>query len=82
MINNSGKETKVYPVALAGTVLCKMDARKGPVRPGDLVVTSDTPGSGMSGTIDSLDKIGTVIGKALDSLEDGIGLVPVFISHR
>ncbi len=81
LINNSGKEVKVYPVALAGTVLCKLDARKGPVRPGDLVVTSDTPGSGMPGTIDTLDKIGTVVGKALDSLADGIGLVPVFISH-
>jgi len=82
IINNSGKEQKVYPVALAGTVLCKVDARKKPVRPGDPVVTSDMPGSGMTGTIDTFDKIGTVIGKALDSLEDGIALVPVFITHR
>jgi hypothetical protein len=82
IINNSGKEQKVYPVALAGTVLCKIDARKTPVRPGDPIVTSDTPGSGMSGTIDAFDKIGTIIGKALDSLEDGIALVPVFITHR
>ena len=50
--------------------------------PGDLVVTSDTPGSGMAGTVDSLEKIGTVIGKALDALDEGIGLVPIFISHR
>ncbi|MBN1496341.1 MAG: hypothetical protein JXA07_06200, partial [Spirochaetes bacterium] len=82
VINNSGKEQKVYPVALAGTVLCKLDARKRPVCPGDLVVTSDTPGSGMAGTVDSFEKIGTVIGKALDALEEGIGLVPIFISHR
>jgi hypothetical protein len=82
IINNSGKEQKVYPVALAGTVLCKIDARKTPLRPGDPVVTSDTPGSGMSGTIDAFDKIGTIIGKALDSLDGGIALVPVFITHR
>ena len=82
IINNSGKEQKVYPVALAGSVLCKIDARKTPLRPGDPVVTSDTPGSGMAGTIDAFDKIGTIIGKALDSLEEGIALVPVFIMHR
>ena len=35
----------------------------------------------MVGTIDSFDKIGTVIGKALDSLADGVGLVPIFIAH-
>ncbi|OHD66651.1 MAG: hypothetical protein A2176_05145 [Spirochaetes bacterium RBG_13_51_14] len=82
IINNSGKEKKVYPVALAGTALCKIDARKNPVRPGDPVVTSDTPGCGMAGAVDSFDKIGTVIGKALDALEDGIGFIPVFITHQ
>ena len=81
IINASGTRQKVYPVALTGTVLCRIDARQKPVRPGDPVVTSATPGCGMGGIIDSFEKIGTVIGKALDSLEDGIALVPVFISH-
>ncbi len=81
-MNNSGTEEKIYPVALAGRALCKVDARNKPVNPGDLIVTSSTPGCGMPGTIDSFDKIGTVIGKALDGLEDGIGTIPVFIMHQ
>ncbi len=81
IINANGKKHKVYPVALTGTVLCRIDARQKPLRPGDPIVTSSTPGCGMGGVIDSFEKIGTVLGKALDSLEDGIGLVPVFISH-
>ncbi len=80
-VNNSGKEEKIYPVALSGKVLCRIDARNNPVKPGDLIVASDTPGCGMKGKIDSFNKVGTVIGKALDSLDEGIGLVPVFIVH-
>jgi hypothetical protein len=81
VINNSGREEKLYPVALAGKTLCRIDARNNPVKPGDLIVASETPGCGMKGKMDSFDKIGTVIGKDLDSLDDGIGLVPVFIVH-
>jgi len=81
VINNSGKEEKLYPVVLAGKTLCKVDARTNPVKPGDLIVASDTAGCGMTGTIDSLDKIGTVIGKALHGLDSGVGLIPVFVLH-
>ncbi len=81
IINNSGKEEKVYPVALTGKVMCRIDARNNPVKPGDLIVTSSTPGCGMAGKLNSFEKIGTVIGKALDHMADGIGLVPVFITH-
>ncbi len=81
-IDNTRQEQPVYPLAITGKVFCKVDARQKPVRPGDLIVTSSTPGCGMVGVIDSFEKIGTVIGKALDSLEDGIGLIPVFISHK
>ncbi len=81
LINSNGKTQKTYPVALTGTVLCRVDARQKPLRPGDPIVTSSTPGCAMAGVIDSFDKIGAVLGKALDSLPDGIGLVPVFICH-
>ncbi len=70
-----------YPVALAGRAMCKVDARGGKVRPGDLIVTSSTPGCGMAGTIDSFEKIGTVLGKALEGLDEGIGIIPIFIMH-
>ncbi len=82
IINNSGAEKKIYPVALAGKALCRIDARERPVKSGDLIVTSNTPGCGMAGVIDSFNKIGSVIGKALDSLNEGIGLIPVFITHQ
>jgi hypothetical protein len=78
-INNSGSEEKVYPIALGGKVYCKVDARVNPIHPGDLIVASSTPGCGMKGTIDSFEKIGTVLGKALDSLNEGIGIIPMFI---
>jgi hypothetical protein len=81
VINNSGKEQKIYPVVLAGKAMCKVDARKTPVAPGDFIVTSDTAGCGMRGSIDDFAKIGTVIGKALDSIAEGIGTIPVFIAH-
>ncbi|MBN2077484.1 MAG: carbohydrate-binding protein, partial [Spirochaetes bacterium] len=82
VIDSRGEKKNHYPVVLAGTALCRIDAQKKPLRPGDPVVTSGTPGCGMSGAIDSFEKIGTVIGKALDGLDSGIGLVPVFIAHR
>jgi hypothetical protein len=81
VMQNSGIERKAYPVVLAGRTLCRVDARARAVKPGDFIVTSDTPGCGMAGDIDSFGKIGTVIGKALDGLAEGIGLIPVFISR-
>jgi hypothetical protein len=81
IVNNSGKDKKVYPIILTGKALCKVDARISPIKPGDLIVTSETPGCGMKGTIDSFEKIGTVIGKALTGLENEVGIIPIFITH-
>ena len=79
VINNASSEKKIYPVALTGSVLCKVDARQKGVKPGDLLVTSDTPGCAMPALIDSFDKIGTVFAKALSALDDEIALIPVMI---
>jgi hypothetical protein len=81
VFDNTGASRMAYPVALSGWVLCKVDARNRPIRPGDLIVTSETPGCGMAGEIDSFAKIGTVIGKALDGLSEGMGTIPVFVTH-
>ena len=81
-MNNSGTQEKIYPVVLCGRTRCKIDARNNPVAPGDLIVTSDTPGCGMKGTIDSFGKIGTVVGKALEAIEDGVGTIAVFVTHQ
>lgn len=68
-----------HPVALTGRVYCMVDASHGPVSPGDLITTSNTPGHGMKVT--DYDKArGAIIGKAMTRLEDGTGLVLVLVS--
>jgi hypothetical protein len=57
----------------------RVDASYGPIYPGDLLVSSPTPGYAMA--CDD-PKVGTVVGKALGALESGIGEIPVFISPR
>lgn len=68
-----------HPVALTGRVYCYVDACYGPIQPGDLITTSDTPGHGMKVT-DHGQAQGAVIGKAMTALEEGRGLVLVLVS--
>ena len=68
-----------HPVALTGRVYCKMDAKYGPIEPGDLITTSDTPGHGMKVT-DHDQARGAIIGKAMTRLSEGTGLVLVLVS--
>ena len=68
-----------HPVALTGRVWCKADARFGAIHPGDLLVTSPTPGHAMRAD-DSSRRGGAVLGKAMTSLEGGRGLVLVLVS--
>jgi hypothetical protein len=67
------------PVALFGKVYCKVDAHYAPIEVGDLLTTSDTVGHAMK-ACDSVRAFGAVIGKALDNLTDGRGLIPILIS--
>jgi len=67
------------PVALVGKVYCKVDAGYGAVEIGDLLTTSDTPGYAMKVT-DPSKGFGAVIGKALQSLGEGKGLIPILIA--
>ncbi|MBI4577981.1 MAG: hypothetical protein HY722_17095 [Planctomycetes bacterium] len=61
------------PLAVVGIVPCKVTTEGGPIRPGDLLVTSGTPGHAMR---DDDPRVGTVLGKSLGSLEDeGTGAV-------
>ncbi|RPE08079.1 hypothetical protein EGT74_13490 [Chitinophaga lutea] len=69
------------PVALVGKVFCKADARYGPIAKGDLLTTSATPGHAMK-AVDPLRAFGAVIGKALQGLSDGQGLIPVLVALR
>ena len=55
------------PLAVVGIVPCKVTAENGPIRVGDLLVTSSTAGQAMKGT-DRSRMLGAVIGKALEPL--------------
>lgn len=68
-----------YPVALTGRVYCWADASNGAIEPGDLLTTSSTPGHAMK--VSNHNKaLGSIIGKAMTSLEEGKGLVLVLVS--
>jgi len=67
------------PVALRGKVYCKVDAHYGAIEVGDLLTTSPTAGHAMKAT-DPLKAFGAVIGKALQPLTHGQGLIPILIA--
>jgi hypothetical protein len=71
--------TKGMPLALSGKVYCKVDAQYSPIEVGDLLTTSDTPGHAMK-AVDPFKAFGTVIGKALDPLSEGQGLIPILVA--
>ncbi len=68
-----------YPVALTGRVWCLADASYAPIKPGDFLTTSNTPGHAMKAE-DRHQAYGAVIGKAMSSLDEGRGLVLVLVN--
>lgn len=68
-----------HAVALTGRVYCLVDASVTPVRPGDLLTTSNTPGHAMK-VVDHGRAHGAIVGKAMTGLSDGRGLVLVLVS--
>jgi hypothetical protein len=67
------------PVALLGRVWCKVDASSEAVEVGDILTTADTPGHAMKAS-DPQRSFGAVIGKALDRLAGGTGLIRVLVA--
>jgi hypothetical protein len=67
------------PVALTGRVYCLADASNGPIEPGDLLTTSNTPGHAMKVT-NYAEAQGAIIGKAMTSLKEGKGFVLVLVT--
>lgn len=67
------------PVLGAGFASLKADASYGAVLAGDLLTSSPTPGHAMV-AIEA--PAGTVIGKALETLESGVGLIRVLVIPR
>lgn len=84
IILGTGGEGRVK-VATTGRVKVKVDASRGAIRVGDLLVTSGVEGLAMKsvpvdlgGTL--IHRPGTIIGKALESLEGGLGEILVLLS--
>ncbi|RME39075.1 MAG: hypothetical protein D6788_06195, partial [Planctomycetota bacterium] len=68
-----------HPVALTGRVWTWCDTSGGPIRPGDLLTTSDTPGHARRVT-DHARAQGAILGKAMSRLDEGTGLVLVLVN--
>lgn len=78
---NPGEEI----VAVAGRVPCRVDAGCGAIHAGDLLTTSPNPGFAMKAEPVEIGGIriyrpGTIIGKAMGSLESGTGTIEVLVT--
>jgi hypothetical protein len=75
----TAKSPDEIPMAVVGIVPTKVTTENGPIRAGDLLVTSSTPGYAMKG-IDRSQMIGSIVGKAMGSLASGNGTIEVLVS--
>jgi hypothetical protein len=66
------------PLAIVGIAPVKASAENGPIHPGDLLTASSTPGHAMKAGPNP--PIGTVIGKALGTLEAGTGVIQMLVT--
>jgi len=65
------------PMAVVGIVPCKVSTENGAIGPGDLLVTASLPGHAMR---DPDPAVGTVVGKALDALPSGTGVIKILVT--
>ena len=65
------------PLAVLGVVPVKASAENGAIQPGDLLVAADTPGHAMRAGENP--PVGTVLGKALESLDEGWGVIQLLV---
>lgn len=68
-------------LALAGRVPVKATTENGPIQVGDLLISSSKPGYAMRCT-DPASAVGAIIGKALEPLEEGEGLIVIQVTLR
>ena len=79
VLDRRDDESNRLPVALMGKVFCKVDASFGEIEVGDLLTTSPIKGFAMKAS-DSSKAFGSVIGKALKSLQTGQDLIPILVA--
>ena len=78
-IDEYARAVDEVPLAVVGIVPCNVSAENGPIQPGDLLVSSSTPGHAMKGTDHSL-MLGAIVGKALEPLSEGTGVIQVLVT--
>jgi hypothetical protein len=78
ILRQEGRLDRGVPVALSGRVYVNADADYGAIQPGDLLVTSDTPGHAQRAS-DHARANGAVLGKAMSPLPAGRGQVLVLV---
>ncbi len=87
-LGSSGDEsdlTGMVPLGIAGLVPVKASAENGAILPGDLLTSSSVPGHAMKASPVTADGItfylpGTILGKALEPLEEGTGVILVLVT--
>jgi hypothetical protein len=75
------------PVAIVGIVPTKVTDQNGPIQPGDLLTTSGIPGHAMKASPVFVNDIvifpaGTIVGKALEPLTVGQGVIKMLLMIR
>lgn len=75
------------PVALLGIVPTKVSAENGPIAVGDLLVSASLAGHAMRASPAMVDGVpvyatGAIIGKAMEPLDEGTGLIEVLVTLR
>lgn len=78
-LHQQGAMEGTQEVALTGRVYVKADATGAPIKPGDLLTTSATPGRAMK-VRDPNRAQGAILGKAMSVLNEGTGMVLVLVS--
>jgi hypothetical protein len=73
------KGNSEIPMAMVGIVPTKVSSEGGPIRRGDLLVTSSLAGFAMKG-LDQTRMLGAIVGKAMGNLDSGTGVIEVLVS--
>jgi hypothetical protein len=79
ILDHDGTRSDRHPLALMGKVYCRVDATTSAIAIGDLLTTSSTPGHAMKAD-DRAQAFGAVLGKALQSISAGLGVVPILVT--
>jgi hypothetical protein len=86
-VTSAGTGGYVSVVTLGSFKMVKVDASLGAIQTGDLLTTSTTPGYAMKAApvvVNGVEiyRTGTILGKALEPLDKGTGLIKVFVTLR